>query len=214
MSLTSAIEFIKNLIQTLGYFGIFIGTFIESFIAPIPSEPLLAFAGFLISEGKFTWFGVIFSAVLGNLTASALIWWLGNKYGENFILKYGKYIGYTKADLLKSESLFAKYGYFIVFACQLLPLMRSLISIPAGVLKTKLAPFLLATGLGAGIWLTILTSIGYSLGRNWESISDYLKPWERPLQIIVVALVALLILRQLIIILKRRSNKVAEVDEL
>lgn len=206
MSLTNAVEFVKNLIESFGYFGIFLGTFLESIIPPIPSEPLLAFAGFLISEGKFTWFGVIFSAVLGNLTSSALIWWLGNKYGENFLLKYGKYIGFSKEELIKSEKLFNKYGYFIVFACQLLPLMRSLISIPAGVLKTKLVPFLLSTAAGATIWLTILTYLGYSLGKNWENVSDYVKPYERPLQILVGIVLVALVVKQLSFLFKKKES--------
>jgi len=195
MSLETIIEAIKNLIYNFGYFGIFIGTFIESFIPPIPSEPLMALAGFLISEGKLSWFGVIFSAVLGNLFSSSLIWYLGNRYGEKFILKYGKYIGFFKKDLIRSEELFSKYGYFVIFICQLLPLMRSLISIPAGVLRTKFFPFLLATGTGATIWLSLLTYIGYSLGKNWETISDYTKPYERPLGYLIILILLAIIIK-------------------
>ncbi len=179
MSLFGLIEFLKDFIDKTGYIGIFFGTFIESFIVPIPSEILMGFAGFLISEGRLSWFGVILAAVLGNAVSSILIWWLGRKYGKNFVLKWGHYIGFDQKEFEKSEKLFGKYGYAAIFICQLLPAFRSLISIPAGVLKTKLWPFILCTVAGATIWLTFLTYLGYILGKNWETIENIIKPFER-----------------------------------
>jgi len=179
MSLGDLVNILKNFIEATGYLGVFLGTFIESFIVPIPSELLMGFAGFLISEGRLTWFGVILAAVLGNAVSSALIWWLGHKYGKNFVLKWGHYIGFDESEFAKSEKIFNKYGYPAIFVCQLLPAVRSLISIPAGVLKTKFVPFILCTVAGATIWLTFLTYIGYILGKNWNTIEDVIKPFEK-----------------------------------
>ena len=180
MSLSDLVNIFKDFIQATGYFGIFLGTFfIDSFILPIPNEIFMGFAGFLVREGKLTWFGVILAAVLGNAFSSALIWWLGNKYGKNFILRWGHYVGFDEVVFAKIEKLFNKYGYPLIFVCQLIPPVRSLISIPAGVLKTKFVPFMICTVSGATIWLTFMTYVGYILGENWETIGNIIKPFEK-----------------------------------
>ena len=179
MSFDSIFNFLLDAIDTMGYFGVFLGTFIESFIVPIPSEVLMGLSGFLISQNRLTWFGVILAAVLGNAVSSAIIWWLGRKYGKNFVLKWGKFIGFDDSDYEKSEKLFAKYGYGAIFVCQMLPALRSLISIPAGVLRTRFVPFMLCTMAGATIWLTFLTYLGFQAGANWKNIGDFIKPFER-----------------------------------
>lgn len=178
MSLATLLEFLIRTIENLGYFGIFLGTFLESFIVPIPSELLMGFAGFLIFQGKFNWFGVIIAAVLGNAVSSALIWWLGHHYGKNFVLKWGRFIGFDENNFEKSEKLFTKYGYFAIFICQLLPALRSIISIPAGVLRTRFVPFMVCTVAGATIWLTFLTYLGVQAGANWQNITNVIKPFE------------------------------------
>ena len=188
MSFDSIFNFLLDAIDRMGYFGVFLGTFIESFIVPIPSEVLMGLSGFLISQGRLTWFGVILAAVLGNAVSSAIIWWLGRRYGKNFVLKWGKYIGFDDGDYQKSEKLFAKYGYGAIFVCQMLPAARSLISIPAGVLRTRFVPFMLCTMMGATIWLTFLTYLGFQAGANWKNITEIIKPFER----VIYALLAVL----------------------
>lgn len=179
MSFDFFFQFLLDTIDKAGYFGIFLGTFTESFIVPIPSEVLMGLAGFLISQGRLTWVGVIISAVLGNALSSAIIWWLGRKYGKNFVLKWGKFIGFDETDFDKSEKLFSKYGYGAIFVCQMLPALRSLISIPAGVLQTKFWPFIICTAAGATIWLSFLTYLGVQAGANWQNIGEIIKPFEK-----------------------------------
>lgn len=188
MSLSSLFDFLLNAIDTLGYFGIFLGTFIESFIVPLPSELLMGLAGFLISQNRFSWFGVILAAVLGNALSSAIIWWLGRRYGKPFILKWGRLIGFDEEDYAQAEKLFNKYGYGAIFVCQMMPAVRSLVSIPAGVLRTKFWPFMACTMAGATLWLTFLTYLGFQAGANWKNIENIIKPFERG---IIIALVVL-----------------------
>ncbi len=198
--------FFKNLMETTGYFGLFLGTFSESFFVPIPSEILMGLAGFLIYEGKWNWAGVMFFAVLGNVTSTAIVWKLGHQYGEDFILKWGGYVGYDKDELDSARKLFDKWGYGIIFACQLMPVMRSVITVPAGVLKTKLAPTLIATGSGAAIWLAIWTYVGVQLGNNWQQVGEIAKKFEFPLYILIGAFFVWYIYHHFFVIVKKRKK--------
>lgn len=179
MGLFDLFDWAKNLIAELGYFGVFLGSFLESVFPPIPSEILLGFSGFLVSEGRFNFFWVIFFAVLGNMLSVSLIWLLGKTYGRAFIVKFGKYAGVSEKEMNKGEELFGKYGYWVVFGCQIVPLARTMIAFPAGVLKTQYYKFIIANSLGATIWFTFLTYLGMTLGNNWDTIEEILKPFER-----------------------------------
>ena len=170
--------FFLDLILKWNYFGVFFGTFIESIFPPIPSELIMGTAGFLVGQGKLNFGLVVIAALLGNLASSTLVWLLGRRFGPKFLLKYGKWVGFDETDLAKSEKLFNKYGYLAIAACQLIPGARSLISIPAGILRTKLIPFLLATSVGATIWLCILTYLGVLAGKNWQIIETWVKPYS------------------------------------
>ena len=207
MNLELILNFFLNLIKDLGYFGVFFGTFVESIFPPIPSELIMGTAGLLVQQGKFNFILVVISALFGNLCSSALIWYLGHKFGQRFLLRYGKWIGFEKEDLEKSEQLFQKYGYTAIAVCQLIPGERSLISLPAGVLKTKLLPFLVATSIGAAIWLSILTYLGYLAGENWQIIEEWVKPYSNILFIIfmiaAVGLIAKYIYEKRGLLLKR-----------
>ncbi len=188
MSIFDLFDLAKTLIEKMGYFGVFLGTFLESVFPPIPSEVIMGFSGFLISEGRFSWFPTLFAAILGNMASVSLLWYLGNKYGRGFILKIGKYGGFTENDIDRGEKLFAKYGYMIVLGCQLLPLARSWIAIPAGTLKTNYFKFIFFNTLGASIWLSVLCYVGYTLGKNWEEIEMIFKPYERFFLLILAAI--------------------------
>lgn len=180
-SIEKMVDLINGLMTSLGYVGLFFGTFLESFFVPIPSELLMGSAGFLIVNGTFNWPLTILVAVSGTATSSAIVWWIGKRYGEKFLLKYGKYIGYDEEELEEARILFDKWGYFAIFGFQMVPVMRSVITIPAGVLKTKFWPFILCTTAGATIWLTGLTYIGTLLGSNWPDVLRLAKPYETPI---------------------------------
>ena len=195
MGLFDLFDWAKNLIAELGYFGVFLGSFLESVFPPIPSEILLGFSGFLVAEGRFQAPLVVFFAVLGNMLSVSLIWLLGKTYGRAFIVKFGKYAGVSEKEMNKGEELFDKYGYWVVFGCQIVPLARTMIAFPAGVLKTNYYKFIIANSLGATIWFSFLTYLGYSLGNNWDKIEEILKPFERVLFGIVVLVVLYLVFR-------------------
>lgn len=184
------INLVKNLIGGLGYFGVFAGTFLEAVFPPIPSELVMGFSGFLIADGKFDWIPVIVFALLGNILSVSLIYFIGKKYGKNFLIKYGRYVGVSEKEMNFGENLFKKHGYKIVLGCQVLPLARTTIAFPAGVLGLNYKKYIFFNTLGASVWLTVLTYIGFKLGENWLQITDKLKSFE---DVGMIALVTLAI---------------------
>jgi membrane protein DedA with SNARE-associated domain len=186
MDLFDLFNFAKDLVSKFGYPGVFMGTFLESIFPPIPSEVVLGFSGFLISEGRFEWLPTIFAAVLGNALSVSLIWFLGRRFGKNFLLKFGGFVGFTQKEFDFGEKLFHKHGYKMVFFCQMLPMARTLIAIPAGVLKTTYWKFILANSLGATIWFSILAMVGYYFGENWTQIETVFKPFERVIIVLII----------------------------
>ena len=171
--LKPVIDFVISFISTLGYPGIFLLSVLESALIPIPSEIIMPFSGFLVSNGTFDPVSVVLAGTFGNLVGSILTYFLGIKVGRAFILKYGKYILFKKSHLEFTEELFQKYGDKISFFCRLLPAIRTYISLPCGVGKTNFVKFSIYTFLGSLIWNSMLTYVGIMLGHNWENIDKY-----------------------------------------
>lgn len=184
---------IKELAQVLvdiifewGYLGIFIMMAIESSFIPFPSEIVLIPAGYLASQGDMS-IGMIMSAALGGSMLGAFInYYLALTLGRKLLTKYGKYFFIKENALDKMDSYFAKHGHVSIFTGRLIPGIRQLISIPAGLARMNLVQFSLYTALGAGLWALILTLLGYFIGENQELIDTYLKQ-------ITVAVVALMV---------------------
>jgi membrane protein DedA with SNARE-associated domain len=167
------VEFITSFIAHLGYTGIFSLMILESALIPIPSEIIMPFSGFLSSTTRLDPFLVILSGSLGNLVGSVLTYYLGIKAGRKFILKYGKYILLKKEHLELTENLFKRYGDRISFVGRLLPIIRTYVSLPAGIGKTSFTKFVVYTFAGSIVWNSMLTYIGMSLGTNWKNIDKY-----------------------------------------
>lgn len=167
------VEFITSFIAHLGYTGIFSLMILESALIPIPSEIIMPFSGFLSSTTRLDPFLVILSGSLGNLVGSVLTYYLGIKAGRKFILKYGKYILLKKEHLELTENLFKRYGDRISFVGRLLPIIRTYVSLPAGIGKTSFKKFVIYTFAGSIVWNSMLTYIGMSLGTNWKNIDKY-----------------------------------------
>ena len=167
------VDFITSIISTMSYPGIFLLMVFESALIPIPSEIIMPFSGFLVTSGKFHPFAVIIAGSLGNLVGSVLTYYVGIKFGRAFIIKYGKYIFFKENHLEFTDKLFKKYGDRISFVGRLLPLIRTYVSLPAGIGKTNLAKFVFYTFAGSVIWNTMLTYAGIQLGNNWENIDKY-----------------------------------------
>jgi len=171
--LKPVIDFVISFISGLGYPGIFLLMILESALIPIPSEIIMPFSGFLVSNGTFDPISVVLAGTFGNLVGSILTYYLGIKAGRAFILKYGKYILFKKSHLEFTEELFEKYGDKISFFCRLLPAVRTYISLPCGVGKANFVKFSIYTFLGSLIWNSMLTYIGILLGNNWKNIDKY-----------------------------------------
>lgn len=160
-------------ISLLGYFGVFFLMILESMIFPIPSELVLPFAGFLIAKQEMTFLLVAISSTLGSLIGSLLSYYLGKSGGNKFVLKYGKYFLLNKKHLINAEKWFSKKGELTIFIGRFIPVVRHIISIPAGIGKMNLKKFIFYTILGAGIWNSFLIYFGMILGNNWETIRKY-----------------------------------------
>jgi len=178
-----------DLIFDWGYIGIFIMMAIESSFIPFPSEIVLVPAGYLASQGQMGILPIMASALGGSLVGSFVNYYLAFIFGRKFLLKFGKYFFITEETLLKMEIYFKKHGHISIFTGRLIPAVRQLISIPAGLAKMNIVEFSLYTTLGAGIWALILTLLGYFIGQNQELIHQYLKE----ITIIVLFLLFMLI---------------------
>ena len=173
---------IKELAQALvdlifdwGYLGIFIMMAIESSFIPFPSEIVLIPAGYLASQGDMN-IGMIMAAALGGSMVGAFInYYLALTLGRKLLTKYGKYFFIKENALDKMDSYFQKHGHISTFTGRLIPGIRQLISIPAGLARMNLVQFSIFTAFGAGLWALILTLLGYFIGENQELIDTYLK---------------------------------------
>ncbi len=164
-----------NIIETLGYGGVFLLMIGESMILPVPSEAVMPFAGFLIFSGEMSWFAVMFWSTLGSLVGSGLSYFMGSYGGRVFVLRLGKYFFLNEHHLQQTEKFFAKYGIKTVFISRFIPVVRHLISIPAGVAKMNLWKFSFYTLIGATLWNGFLTYCGVILGAKYDVIKGYSK---------------------------------------
>ena len=184
-------EFAQLVVDTIfdwGYLGIFIMMAIESSFIPFPSEIVLIPAGYLASEGKMSMTFIFAAALGGSLVGAFINYYLALFVGRRFLQKYGKYFFINENALLKMDNFFTKHGAISTFSGRLIPGIRQLISIPAGMARMNLALFTLFTSLGAGIWALILILLGYFIGENQELISHYLKQITLTILLILLAL--------------------------
>jgi len=181
------VDFVVNTVSSLGYIGIFIMMFLESSFFPFPSEVVMVPAGYLASKGEMNISIVIITGILGSLSGAIFNYLLAIKYGRAFLSKYGKYVLVKEETLQKMEDFFAKHGHISTFSGRLIPAVRQYISLPAGLARMNLWKFSLYTSLGAGIWVLILTFLGYFIGENQGLVDQYL-------HMIIVAIVVSLII--------------------
>jgi len=189
-------QWIISLMSQFGYFGVFFLIFIENIFPPIPSEVILAFGGFAttVPEYNMSMVGVVIASTLGSVAGAILLYWIGAKFNvdviERFVAKWGHILRLKVEDIEKADKWFEKRGILAVFLCRMVPVLRSLISIPAGMAKMKFQTFMLFTVLGTLIWNILLVAAGAALGANWHTIVSILGTYQ-DLTFVVFALIAI-----------------------
>jgi len=168
-------ESLVDLIFDWGYLGVFILMSIESSFVPFPSEIVLVPAGYLASQQQMSIGMIMLSALGGSMTGAFINYYLALTLGRKILRRYGKYFFIKENALEKMDSYFSKHGHISTFIGRLIPGIRQLISIPAGLSRMNLVVFSIYTALGAGIWAFILVMTGYFIGENQELIDIYLK---------------------------------------
>jgi membrane protein DedA with SNARE-associated domain len=169
------IDFIINLVNQWGYWGIFIMMFLESTFFPFPSEVAMIPAGYLAYKGEMNVWTAIFAGVSGSLTGALFNYYLARSLGRKLLIKYGKYVLVKEETIIKLENFFTSHGHISTFTGRLIPGIRQLISLPAGLSRMNIAEFSVYTTLGAGIWVAILAALGYFAGAHEDIWKAYLK---------------------------------------
>ena len=187
-------DWIISIMEQLGYFGIALLMFLDNVFPPIPSEVIMPSAGFAASKGQLLLSGVIIAGSFGSLLAAALLYWVGRKIPNqsifNWVDRYGKYLFIKSEDVKKALDWFEKYGHRVVFFGRMIPAVRSLISIPAGMSHMPFWKFMLYSGVGTIIWTTFLACVGYYFGNNIELMQQIFSRVGYVIITIVLILVA------------------------
>jgi membrane protein DedA with SNARE-associated domain len=169
-----------HMISAMGYGGLVFLMVVENVCPPIPSEVMMPLAGFMVTQGHLSLLGVILAGTLGSVLGAVPLYYLGRTIGDErlkgFADRHGRWLTVSREDLDKAQQWFDRHGRMAVLLCRLVPGVRSLISIPAGIEGMPLAPFLLFTTIGAGLWTTLLASAGYGFGANFRQVEAYLDP--------------------------------------
>ena len=174
-------EWILSVLNNFGYFGIALLIAIENIFPPIPSEVILTFGGFMTTKSEMNVWLVVLSATVGSLIGAIALYYLGSLVTPQrlgaLIDKWGGILRVKKQDFKRAEGWFIRKGNATIFFCRFIPIIRSLISIPAGMSRMPFGKFLIYTALGTSIWNLVLVNIGAFLGENWETILDYMKTY-------------------------------------
>ncbi len=193
--------FILNTINKFGYFGIFLLITIENLFPPIPSEIILTFSGFIAKEAHLNLFLIIMSSTLGSVVGAIILYYLGYFLNDKII----NILKLNKNNTSKTMNEFNKSGKKSVFFGRLAPIIRSLISIPAGIAKMNIVEFTILTTLGSLIWNTILILLGNMIGENYIIVSEIIKDYYKPL---IVILIIIYIIRKII-----NKNKIVTISK-
>lgn len=172
--LADLLNWIVQVVGSLGYLGIFLLMFLESSFFPFPSEVVMIPAGYLAHQGKMNLVVVVICGILGSLAGALFNYYLAVKMGRPLLLRYGQYVMFRESTLQKIELFFARHGHISTFTGRLIPGIRQYISLPAGLARMNLPLFCFYTSLGAGIWVLILALLGYYIGDNEAMVKAYL----------------------------------------
>ena len=195
-------QLVLDVIGALGYLGLALLLVAENLFPPIPSEVVLPLAGFLVGRGDLNLWGAIFAATFGSVAGALVLYALGRWGGRRFVLSYGSWIRVDKESLDRAEGWFHHYGAALVLFARIVPVARSIVSIPAGTAKMPLARFVILTTIGSAIWNSLLVGAGVFLGANWSVVQNWIGSYSN------VVLVAATVAAAIYLVLRHfRSSK-------
>ena len=190
-------QWVLAVMDKLGLFGVTLMMFLENVFPPIPSELIMPAAGFAAAMGQMHLIAVILAGTLGSVLGALPLYYLGTILDENRLYrlaeKYGKYFLIKPEDVTSAQRWFDEYGKSVIFFGRMIPAIRSLISIPAGMARMPMLSFLMLTALGSAIWTTLLAYAGYVLGANYEAVATFIEPISKIVAIVVLSIAAIVI---------------------
>jgi membrane protein DedA with SNARE-associated domain len=202
--LSGLATWVQDVIEATGYLGVALLVVIENVFPPIPSEIVLPFAGFVAQRGDASVVLMILAATIGSVVGALVLYYISAAIGperlRQFVVRFGKWFGVKEADLVKAEQWFDRRSTTAVLAGRCVPLIRSIVSIPAGFRRMNLIPFVIYTFIGSAIWNIVLIGTGAVLGDNWESVAGYISIF----QYIVIAAIAVVTIRFAVTVIKRK----------
>lgn len=193
-------EWITNTMNSLGYFGIGLLMFLENLFPPIPSELIMPLAGFTVAQGKMSFIGAVLAGVIGTILGAFPWYYLGLVFNEERLGaladKYGKWLTISSKDIAKANKWFQRHGGKAVLLCRLVPGVRTLISLPAGMNRMPMIPFVLYSTIGTTLWVLLLTGAGYFLGNRYDLVDEYLAPVSKIALLSIALFVIIYLIRK------------------
>ncbi|MFO7272455.1 DedA family protein [Sphaerobacter thermophilus] len=179
-------EWTTQVLESLGYLGLWLVLVVENLFPPIPSELVLPLAGFFVGRGQMNlWFAVL-AATAGSYTGALVLYALGRWGGRPLVLRYGHILRIDEALLGRAERWFGSWGDWVVLGARVVPIARSVVSVPAGTMRMPILRFSVLTVIGSSIWNLILIGAGVLLGRNWERVSHWVETYSNVVLVLLV----------------------------
>jgi membrane protein DedA with SNARE-associated domain len=205
-------DWATEVVERLGYLGVAMLVAIENVFPPIPSEVVLGLAGYTASRGDAWVVGMIIAATIGSVVGAWILYGLSAAVGpvrlRAIVIRYGAWVGFGEPDLDRAEAWFDRRSRSAVLVCRCVPLIRSLISIPAGFRRMPLGVFTIFTLIGSLVWNTVLVTAGYLLADQWERVLEFTEPFQTLVVVVIGVLVVALVIRK--VILTKRARATAE----
>lgn len=183
----------RDAVTTAGYPGLFAAMVAENLFPPIPSELVLPLAGFESFEGNLVFIWAVLAATAGSVVGAVILYGIGLYGGLPFVQRYGRVIRVTPADLDRADAWFDRWGTRVVLGSRVIPIARSLVSIPAGMSKMPIGQFVFLTAIGSLVWNLILVGAGYQLGANWEEVTETAARYSDGMKVVAVVAFVLLV---------------------
>ncbi|HDS11685.1 MAG TPA: DedA family protein [Candidatus Wirthbacteria bacterium] len=184
--ITQLTQIVIDLVGRVGYGGLFVGMMVENFFPPLPSDIVLGLAGFMVGQGQFNFWLAGLVATAGTVFCAVLFYYLGYAGGRPLVERFGKYLRIESEDIDYTEKWFAKYGVWVVFFGRFLPIIRTLVSLPAGLAKMHFGQFVLLSSLSTFIRSGLSIYLGMLLGERWELVGEYFEQWENILLVLMI----------------------------